>query len=135
MNRHERIFKVLADACDSMDPAFNKRISAALVYKNDIISLGFNRRKTHPFQKLHSKHTEAIWLHAENDCISKALRRCSIDTISRSTLYVYRTKHQESHGEMIGGLAKPCRGCMRAIASYNIRNVCYSLDDAGYDWL
>lgn len=136
MNRHERIFTMLNEVCGAMDPAFHKRLSAALVYKNTVISIGVNRKKTHPFQKKHSKHVESIYLHAENDCLSRALRKHSAETIRRSTLYVTRIRRlTDCCDTMVSGLAKPCVGCQRAIASMGISKVCYSLDHMGYEWL
>jgi deoxycytidylate deaminase len=35
----------------------------------------------------------------------------------------------------VQGLAKPCAGCSRAIATFNIKHVCYTIEEKGYDYL
>jgi len=90
--------------------------------------------KSHPFQKTYAKHKEAIYIHAEVDAIKNALnQRIDLDIISRSTLYICRQKIIDK--KWTPGIARPCSGCQRCIAAFDIKEVIYSLDDFGYDFL
>ena len=126
----------LSKVAESVEPFARARLAAGLVYKNDIISIGTNKNKSHPFQKKYGTNSDAIFLHAETDAIYNAIRKYDAEIVSKSTLYVYRIKWEnEKKRRLISGLAKPCVGCQRAIATFNIKNVCYSLDEEGYDYL
>jgi len=114
----------------------NTRMSAAVVYKNDIVAFGVNGKKSHPFQAKFGKNEDSVYLHAETDAIKNALKYISLDEISKSTLYVCRVKYSDTlKNKMIFGISKPCSGCSRCIATFCIRNVIYSLDTDGYSVL
>lgn len=131
-----KTMKVLSKVAEASEPFARARIASALVYKNEILSIGTNRNKTHPLQGRYAKHEEAIYLHAEIDAIANALRRYDAETVAKSKLYVYRCKWSNNNNSLITqGLAKPCEGCMRAIVAFDIKHVCYSLEDEGYEWL
>lgn len=87
------------------------QLGAVITRGNKIISLGFNKNKTH------TKSNHA-WkrLHAELSAIIKArqdLTNCSI--------YVYR---ETKNGDL--GMARPCPSCMEAIKESGITQVYYS---------
>ena len=133
--KHDRVFQILDRICESQEsPAFRKRIAAALVHKNNILSVGVNKTKTHPFQARHSHHPEKLFLHAETDCLSRAIRQMSPRDISRATLYISRIKLDDL-GNYSRGIAKPCLGCQKSIASLGISKVCYTTDEGNYEWL
>ena len=135
MTRHERILSLLDSVAETVEPVAAARIAAAIVYKKEVISIGTNRLKTDPFQSKFSSHIQAIYLHAENDAIKKALRVLSIEELAKSRLYISRSKFEEpTKKTMIRGLARPCAGCMRAIAAFDIKHVCFTTEE-GYDWL
>lgn len=119
------------------NPILRTRVAACLVYKNEIMSFGINRLKSHPFQAKFSKNSKSIFLHAETDAIKNALKRMTVEEISKSTLYVCRIKYNSSgkRKQFIAGLAYPCDGCQKAIATFNIKKVCYTCDDGGYKYL
>jgi deoxycytidylate deaminase len=135
----ETILKMLDKIAESVEPVSQARLAAAIVYKNDVISIGINQKKSHPFQRRFSKHEEAIFLHAEVDAIKNALRHISIDQLAKSKLYVTRVRYETSEkhihtSNLRRGLAKPCQGCMKAIATFNIKHVCFSTDE-GHNFL
>lgn len=113
------------------------RLAACLVYKNDIISVGVNALKSHPFQARFGRNIDSIYLHAETNCIKNALKVTDMDTIAKSKMYIHRVKYDGSgrNKKFISGLAKPCDGCARAIATFNIKNVMFSCDDGSYSCL
>lgn len=114
---------------------FNKhyKLAAAIVYKNKIISYGFNSKKSNPFQSRFSKNEHSIYLHAEVDAIKNALKKLSLEQLQKSTLIVARGKC--INGELVHGLAKPCTGCQRAISTFGIPNVFYTEDIIGFSKL
>jgi len=112
------------------------RLAACLVYKNDIIAVGVNQMKSHPFQQKFSKNVESIYLHAETDCLKNALRLATPQEIAKSTLYVCRVKHHDTEDrKLVWGISRPCMGCIRAIVAYDIKKVVYSCDNNGYEYL
>jgi len=130
------VMNILSKMAKASEPFAKVRLAAGLVYKNDIIAIGTNRNKSHPFQKKYASNSEAIFLHAETDAIYNAIKKYNVDVLSKSTMYVCRIKWKdEKKNQLIFGLAKPCVGCQRAIATFNIKHVCYSLDEEGIDYL
>lgn len=101
--------------------------SAVIVYKNDVISLACNKSKSHPFQKRYSKANEAIFLHAEVAAIHNALKRVSLKELSKSTMYVCRVRINNDNKPFFS-YSRPCDGCMRAIAAFNMQKVFYTED-------
>jgi len=132
-NKHSKVINLLSKIAINVDPIGSARIAAAVVYKGTVIAIGTNKRKTHPFQAQFGKNKDCIQLHAEIDVIKNALKFITQFELSRSTLYICRVKYyDESKKDVIFGLAKPCSGCERAIATFNIKKVIYSLDNEGY---
>lgn len=136
-DRSRKIFSILEKIAIDIIPVANARIAAAIVHRNEIISFGINRRKSHPFQKKWSKNSDAIYLHAENDAILNALRKgFNVDDLRYTSLYICRMKYNSSNKrKMISGLACPCEGCMKSIINFNIRNIYFSLDENGWSKL
>jgi len=101
-----------------------------IVYKNDIISSGFNSNKTHPLQKEYNKARYDVdntphYMHAEIHALTSLLNDKDIDW-KRVHVYVYRPLKNSSCG-----LARPCSSCMKLIRHLGIRNIHYTTDD-GY---
>ena len=88
------------------------KIGCVVVYKNKIISVGFNQLKTHP----ESTHPYKS-IHAEFD----AIYRCDSRFLSDSDIYVYR---EDKKGNL--AIAKPCKYCDLLIRQTGIRNVFYT---------
>ena len=106
------------------------KLAASLVLRNEIISIGYNSYKTHPLQKRFSKNIEAIFKHAEVDCIINALRHVDSADLERATLYVYRVKKlTKDHDYWSDGYSEPCCGCKQAISHFKIKKVLYSTDE------
>ena len=94
------------------------------------------KNKTHPFQKKFSTNSDAIFLHAETDAIYNATRKYETSVIAKSKLYISRVKYFDSDKKyFVQGLSKPCAGCQRAIANFNIKHVCFTKDTEGFDYL
>ena len=112
------------------------RFAAGIVHKNEMVSIGVNQLKSHPFQAKFSKHEESIFLHAETCAIKNALRVLDLDDLKKSTLYICRVKKSDRKTKsFVWGISKPCAGCMKAIIQYEIKNVVYTCDGGEYQKL
>ena len=129
-SRHAKMIQTLSKIAEDVPIAGRARIAAAIVHKNEIISIGTNQSKSHPLQAKFSRHYQAIHIHAEIDAIARAIKRIDAKRLGQSTLYVSRVKLDRTGGNWMWGLAKPCSGCARAIASFDIKNVVWTLDAA-----
>jgi len=128
---NEGILHTLAKIAEANDDS-NIRFAAAVVYRNKIISIGYNRRKSHPFQAKFAKNPEAIFLHAEVHAIKDALRDISVEDLAKCELYITRVKKPAAgDNHFVWGLAKPCCGCQRAIVEFGIKRTIYTCDEIG----
>lgn len=117
-----------------IDQFSGARVCAAIVVKNKIIALGINQRKTHPLQAHYTDHKEKIFLHAEIDCIIRALKQINANDFRKATIYIARAKQKcGDTNKFIYGIAKPCMGCMTAIKNLNIKKIVYTTDDQNLD--
>lgn len=102
------------------------RMGSVLVYKKRIIAFGMNRIKSHPMQL---QFNEYPFLHSEVDCIIRALKHIDIDKLPYCNLFTLRLKYENSNRDkLIMGSAKPCKGCSKFLAYFNISNINYSTD-------
>ena len=125
------ILDTLAKFAEANDGS-NVRFAAALVRNNKIVSVGFNRMKSHPFQAKFAKNEMAIFLHAEVHAIKNALRDYPVEDLSKMDMYIVRVKKPSSYSECyVWGMAKPCSGCQRAIAEFGVKRVVYTTDEHG----
>lgn len=132
-SRDKRIMQFVRRQAIDTERAYNTKMAAGIAIKGQLISTGRNSNRTHPFAARYSKHEQAIYLHAETAAISNALNHVHKDELKRATLFIHRVKMQRSEStEWSDGLAKPCPGCMAAIAAFGIRKVIYSTDEQGY---
>lgn len=128
----DRIFGILTEVAIATPKVGGARVSAAIVIKNKIISIGVNSMKSSPLQAKYAANKDlSIFLHAEIAAIKHALRHLDVNDFSKSSLYICRMKSLHNDNRMIPGLAKPCSGCRRAIAEFNIKRTFYSLDNYG----
>jgi len=91
----------------------NHKHGAILVYKNKIISYGYNYLT--PYLKA------SLSTHAETDCILN-IKKTNRDILQYCDLYVVRLSPIEG----INKYSKPCEKCSNFINKYNIRKIYYS---------
>jgi deoxycytidylate deaminase len=125
--RHDRIMQFLARQAQDNAPNESSKHAAAVVLKNEIISVGWNELKSHPFQVQFSKEPEKYFLHAEVNAIRKSLNHIKPEDLSKATLYVARVM---KNGEW--GMSCPCAGCTKAILAFDIKKVIYTADSTSY---
>jgi dCMP deaminase len=94
------------------------QLGAVIVKGNKIISVGFNKNKTH------TKSNHA-WkrLHAELCAIIKAKQ-----DLTGSSIYVYR---ETKNGNL--GLSRPCASCMEAIKEAGINKIYYTTETGFFE--
>ena len=132
-NRDLKYFKITKDISRLSDFKQTK-IGAILVYKKDILSVGFNSNKTSPIQKRFNQYREfdnpenAIHkIHAEISCIDKIpwyVYENDFD-LGKAILYIYR-EHKDNHRP---ALSLPCPACMAAIKDMGIGIIKYSVEN------
>lgn len=125
MKTQTKIINELLKIAEDVVPVSRAKLCAAIVVKNNIVSIGINQRKTHPMQAEFAKNEHACYLHAEIDAITKAKRRINKEDFKKATLYVVRVK-RINQGSYFPALAKPCSGCQEAIREYGIKRVIYT---------
>ena len=128
--RLNKIIIQLQETANERDAVANARLTAAIFFKGSIIATGGNQRKSHPFQLKYARNEDSIFLHAETDAIKNSLRFIDIDDLKKSALIVCRVK---ANGTL--ALAKPCDGCQRAIANFNIQHVYYTTNEGEVKYL
>lgn len=107
-------------------------IGCIAVYKNQILSVGYNTNKTHPLQKKYNKfrninydNVEPIpFLHAEMSCLLQ-IKEMDID-FNKVELYIYR---EDKNGNL--AMCRPCKACMKMIDTLGIKNIYYTTNN-GY---
>lgn len=100
---------------------------AAAVFRNgdsNPISIGLNSLKTHPLQAKFANSPHRIYLHAETEAISRAVRLLG-DDLEGCSLYVARSKQPDCP---VRGIAKPCSGCISCASHFGIDVIYYTLD-------
>jgi tRNA(Arg) A34 adenosine deaminase TadA len=132
MQSEQKILRILQDLAEiaALTPKVaNYKLAAALEYKNRIVAYGTSSYKSSPFQKKYADTEHRIFLHAEIATIKNALRQLDLWQLKKSSLYICRVKNKG-----VWGISKPCDGCQRAIAEFEIKNVYYTVDN-GYETL
>jgi tRNA(Arg) A34 adenosine deaminase TadA len=115
----------LFDIAKDRTPIARARIVAAVVHKKlDQPIIAWNSMKTHPFQARWGADQFKVSLHAETSAIHKALKVLDVEDFEKADLYVVRAKLIEN--KWVHGLAKPCTGCARCIATFGLKNVYYT---------
>lgn len=120
------IFQELRKCVVKADMVGNGQHCAAVVHRGKIISVGLNKRKTHPLQKLFADRPERQFIHAEIDAISKIKRKYILQDCA---VYVLRL----SKGNRITN-SEPCEGCKKALMFYNIKEIYWTRNEND-DWL
>lgn len=129
IEKKKRIFTMLGTVAESIPKMGHVRMAAAIVHRNEVITIGICERKTHPLQNRFKKCFDAIYMHAEINAIRKAIRILGSDELAKCDLFVARVKKFGDANHVLGwGNAKPCSGCFACIEAFNIQHVYYTID-------
>jgi tRNA(Arg) A34 adenosine deaminase TadA len=105
------------------------KMAAGIVYRKHLVATGVNSYKSHPMMYEWGKNEDSIFLHAEIDAIKNALKLIDQNQLSKCDMYIVRVKRKSIKDQtFVHGIAKPCTGCSRAIANFNLRNVYWTED-------
>lgn len=120
-NRARKLFDVALSVSQLSDYPRIK-IGAVITKGGDIISVGFNRKKSHPFQKKYNIHRgcgdeSKDYIHAEISAIVKARHQ----DLEGATIYVSRNN---ANGDR--AMCRPCSACMKAIMDAGIKKIFYT---------
>jgi deoxycytidylate deaminase len=88
------------------------RLGAVIVRNNDVVGIGFNKRKTHPLSKTRFNN-----IHAELSAILNA----GLESLEGCDIYVYR---ETRHGET--AIARPCLHCLEMLKSLSVSRMYYT---------
>lgn len=133
---NKALLENLFDLAKNIKPIHRVRCIAAITHKKlDAPVIATNALKSHPFQRRFAKNSDAIYLHAETNAIRQALRHLNAEDLAKSHLYVARAKINPISREWEMGMACPCSGCQKAIVTFDIENVFFTLDGDGFEKL
>lgn len=101
-----------------------------IVYKNKVISTGFNSSKTHPIQRKYNderfvSNGTPHCMHAEVYALCSLINNTEINW-SKVSVYTYR-----EHKNREKAMARPCKSCMKLIKDLGIINIYYTTE-GGY---
>ena len=129
MNKKDKRFISIAKEVSNLSDYKKVKIGAVIVLKREIISVGYNKHKSHPIMKVFNKKyrgftTKENNLHAEMD----ALMKCKHLDIDGATIYIYRELKNGSLGNCF-----PCPACQRRIITAGIKRIVYTDYDGIYE--
>ena len=134
----KRFFKLAKNASEFSDyTKKNIHIGSVMVYKNRVISVGYNTDKTNPIQYSYNVYRQQVDDPNRNYIADKHLpcvhaeMKCLIDTKdidldwNKVSMFVYRS----SNGKLRN--CKPCKACTKALKDRGIKHIYYTNED-GY---
>jgi len=115
------------------DHNLDYKLCAMLVKGGNIISVGFNQRKTNGFVEHYTDKVRgcnrdfSLSTHAEMHCVLQSRGKTDLNG---SKIYVVRLRPANSDGTL--GMARPCPICQNVLIQYGIKRAYYSIDDNNY---
>lgn len=109
----------------------NHRLASAIYLKNKIIAYGFNSYNSSFIQRKFATNKDRVFLHAEIAAIKNALKFIDVNTLSKCKLLVCRASMKNN--KLQWAMAKPCRGCERAIITFGIKKVYFTVDESSIE--
>lgn len=109
------------------------KIGSVLVYKNKVISVGWNMKKSHPYQKILNKYGKYNqdkihnYLHSEINCLLN-IKDLNVNWIKVS-IFIYR---EDKNGNL--AMCKPCSSCIKALKEKGVKKIFYT-DQNGYNYI
>jgi deoxycytidylate deaminase len=132
-DRDLRILRTLEIMAHDVAPVKTARLAAALAIRGQVLSLGNNQLKSHPFHLRFGKNRDSLYWHAETHCIHNFIRKHDPNLLQKTTLYVVRLKRPyEGSRDFVKGMARPCKGCMRCIQDFGVPRIVYSNNDNAF---
>ena len=133
MNKHLQ-YAIKQALTHEYEPNIDFHLCAVIVRGGNILSVGFNQRKTNAFVEHYTDKVRGggreycLSTHAEHSAIN--LVRKKID-LTGCTMYVARLRPSLSkYGQL--GLARPCHICQHMLLSYGLKKAYYTINDNKY---
>ena len=129
MNKKDERFISIAREVSNLSDYKKVKIGAVIVLKREIISVGYNKHKSHPIMKVFNKkyrgfNTKESNIHAEMN----ALMKCTAIPINGATISISRAFKDGSIGNCF-----PCPACQRRIITAGIKKIVYTDYDGIYE--
>ena len=133
-NRDIRFFQMARRQAEKSD--FPQKMGCVVVYKNQVISEGYNQKRTHPKQVKYDAYRPELLendkgtpnmhtMHAESNALFRIM---DMDiNWSKVEIYVYRIRRSRPFG-----LAKPCPSCTQLIKELRIKKIHYTSNESSY---
>lgn len=113
----------------------NAHLVAVIVKGGNVITWSRNIPKMNVYTMQNApKHAGCVSIHAEVSAIFRARRKTDLRGCKMFVARVTKDNHLKPERGRIG-LAKPCAACMRAIASYGIKRVIYTIEPNAFGTL
>ena len=133
MNKHLQ-YAIKQAMAHEYEPNVDFRLCAVIVRGGNILSVGFNQRKTNAFVE---HYTDKVRGGGREYCLSTHAEQQSILNVRKKidltgcAIYVARIRPPESnHGHL--GLSRPCFICQQVLLSYGIKKAYYTISDDEY---
>lgn len=91
-----------------------------LIKSGKIVHIGWNKKRTHPFNLQHPYHEGFVGLHSELDVCLKSGK----DDLSGYEIVVIRVNRNDKLT-----MSKPCNGCASVLKQFGIKDIWYSNND------
>lgn len=130
-------FFTLAKNASTFSDFENIKIGSVLVYKNKVVSVGYNIKKSHPYQKILNRYRNQNgrefdvnkrnnYLHSEMNCL-RNVERLNIN-FNKCYLFIYRENKDGSLDNCY-----PCKSCQMRLKELGINRIFYT-DKDGYNY-
>lgn len=127
--REKIIIDNLFDITKDIEGVRSSRHAAAVVKRGIVYGMGVNSNKTDAFQQQFTNNPEKVFSHAEIAALKRTKNQLRTDDLSDFTLIIIRGKKDDGTNEWQFGDSKPCDMCQKAIESFGIRKIIYSIED------
>lgn len=91
------------------------RLGAVVVRGNEIIGVGFNKRKTHPLSETRFNN-----IHAELSAVLNA----GLEDLQGCSIFVYRETRQGQPA-----MARPCVHCLKLLKQLSVSKIYYTIEN------
>lgn len=122
ISKRDKKYLAVAEAVSALSDYPRIKIGACVVGNGDILSTGFNMRKTHPVQKQYNTHmpyeVRTPFLHAEISALLKLP-----GTMKPSTIYVFRKSNDGTQRN-----CNPCKACRQYIIDKGIKRIVWTTE-------
>lgn len=108
-------------------PIRSARVAAAVCIRGDVVGVGQNALKTHPFQARWGRNQHSIYWHAETRALHESLNRVEKADLARAEIWVCRVDSRQRLK-----CSRPCRGCQQAIDYYKLKAIHYTDEHRGW---